>query len=85
MDKIEIEVVSWVLRGRQRKIILKILDKPKTPTQIKEETRLSLNNVSDVLRLFVKNKIAKCLNEEAKTGRIYELTSLGKNIKEKIN
>jgi len=84
MDKEELKLMSWILRGRQRKVILKALDKPKTPTQIKEEVKLGLNNVSDILRLFVKNKIARCLNEDAKTGRIYELTKIGKKIKKKV-
>ena len=41
---------SWIIRGKQRKKIIKIMNKSKIPTQIKAETKLSLNNVSDVLR-----------------------------------
>ena len=75
---------SWVVRGKQRKKIIKVLDKPKIPTQVKKETRLSLNNVSDVLRLFEKKKIARCLNPKDKTGRLYKLTSKGMRIKEEL-
>ena len=74
----------WVLRGKQRKKIIKALNKPKIPTQIKEETRLSLNNVSDVLRAFQKKKIARCLNPKEKTGRLYELTPKGMRIREEL-
>ncbi len=75
---------TWIVRGKQRKKIIKALDKPRIPTQIKEETKLSLNNVSDVLRSFQKKKIARCLNPKEKTGRLYELTPKGMRIKEEL-
>ena len=76
------EDYSWIIRGKQRKRIIKAMNKPKIPTQIKEETHLSLNNVSDVLREFRKKKIVKCLNPQEKTGRLYKLTSKGMRIRE---
>ena len=75
---------DWVVRGLQRKKVIKTLTKPKIPTQIKEETKLSLNNVSDILRSFRKKKIVKCLNPKEKTGRLYELTPKGMRIKEEL-
>jgi len=84
MDKEEVKLYSWIIRGSQRISIIKIMDKPLTPTQIKKLTGLPLNNVSDNLRLFVENKISKCLNEEEKLGRIYELTEKGKQIRKII-
>ncbi len=74
----------WVLRGKQRKKIIRVLNKPKIPTQIKEETKLGLNNVSDILRSFQKRKIARCLNPKEKTGRLYKLTSKGMRIREEL-
>ncbi len=75
---------SWILKGKQRRKILKVMDKPMIPTQIKEKTNLSLNNVSDILREFRKRKVAKCLNPKEKTGRLYELTNKGKKLKKQI-
>ena len=75
----------WVIRGSQKKKIIKAINKPKIPTEIKEETKLSLNNVSDVLREFKKKKIVKCLNSKEKTGRLYELTPKGMRIREMVN
>ena len=72
----------WVVRGKQRKKIIKIMGKPRIPTEIKEETNLSLNNVSDVLREFKKKRIVQCLNPKEKTGRLYKLTPKGMRIKE---
>lgn len=78
------EDYSWVVRGKQRKKILKVINKAKIPTEIKEETKLSLNNVSDVLRDFRKKKIVKLLNPKDKTGRLYKLTPKGMKIKEML-
>jgi len=78
------EDYSWVLRGKQRRKIIEVLNKPKIPTQIKDDANLSLNNVSDVLRGFRNKKIVKCLNPKEKTGRIYELTPKGMKIRDKL-
>ena len=78
------EDYSWVVRGKQRKKVIKALGKPRIPTQIKEEAHLSLNNVSDVLRELRKKKIVKCLNPKDKTGRLYELTPKGMRIREML-
>jgi len=75
----------WIVRGKQRKKIIKVMGKAKIPTEIKEETKLSLNNVSDVLREFKKKKIVKCLNPKEKTGRLYKLTPKGMRIREMID
>lgn len=85
-ENVEIKDYSWVIRGSQKRKVIKALDKnkPRIPTQIKENTKLSLNNVSDVLREFRKKKIVKVLNPKEKTGRLYELTPKGMRIKEKI-
>ncbi len=83
---LDIDDYAWVLRGKQkRKIITTLDEEPKMPREIKEEADLSLNNASDVLRLFAKRKLAKCLNPQARTGRLYVLTEKGKIIKDKIN
>lgn len=74
------------MRGKQRKKVLKAFSpsKPKIPTQIKEDSDLSLNNVSDILREFRKKKIVKCLNPKEKTGRLYKLTPKGMKIREML-
>ena len=48
MDKDLLKLYSWLVRGKQRRIIIRVMDRPKIPTQIKQETKLSLNNVSDI-------------------------------------
>ena len=75
---------AWVIRGTQRKKVISAINSPKIPTQIKDTAKLSLNNVSDILREFRKKKIVQCINPEDKTGRIYKLTSKGMKIKEMV-
>jgi predicted transcriptional regulator len=79
------EDYSWILRGKQRRSILKIMDKEKIPTQISKESKVALNNTSDVLRSFVRRNIAVCINETEKTGRIYVLTTKGKRLKQRLS
>lgn len=76
---------KWVFRGKQRRKIIVILDRAKTPTQIKEETKIKVTNVSDVLRDMKKRKIVRCLNPEDKLGRFYELTGIGKQVKKEFS
>ncbi|MBI2146945.1 winged helix-turn-helix transcriptional regulator [Candidatus Woesearchaeota archaeon] len=84
MDKKFIKLYAWVLRGSQRRKIFKFLDKPKTPTLIKEEAGIKVSNVSDILRLMEKNGLAKCLNPKDKLGRLYQLTNAGNKIRKEL-
>jgi predicted transcriptional regulator len=78
------EDYSWIIRGKQRRSILKVMDKEKIPTQISKDSSTSLNNTSDILRLFVKRNISVCVNEKEKTGRLYVLTAKGKKLRQKL-
>ena len=75
---------KWVYRGKQRQKIILVLDKAKTPTQIKDEIHIKVTNVSDVLRDMLKRRLVKCLNPEDKLGRFYELTDLGRQVRKKF-
>lgn len=81
MEKSLFKYYKWVYRGKQRKIIIKDLDKEKTATDIKKETNIKVTNVSDVLRAMVKMGLVKCLNPEDKLGRFYKLTKIGKKVR----
>ena len=85
MNKKELKLLAWVLRGSQRREIIKVITGHKIPAQIYKEAiklnpKITRNSVSDVLREFKKRFVAKCINPEEKKGRIYELTDLGKKI-----
>jgi len=89
----------WVMRGKHRRVVIKVMDARKTPSQIHRDVvrscenfrpdsinyvRLSLNSTSDTLRGFRKKGIAVCINKEERVGRLYELTEKGKAIREEI-
>jgi len=49
------------------------------PSEIAHKTSIRLNHVSAFLTELKDKKLLKCLNEESRKGRLYELTELGKN------
>ena len=84
-----LKLYSWIVRGSQRIITIKVMEGKQRPSDItrlakKNNPKITLNTTSDTLREFVKMKIAKCLNEKAKTGRLYILTEQGCQIKEEL-
>ncbi len=83
---VNLKLYSWVVRGKQRVAILKVMSKPQTPTETCKKSKMynekiSLNNTSDILRSFVKIGLAACLNNEDKVGRLYKLTNFGEEIR----
>ena len=84
MKKADIEKLSWVSRGKQRRDIIKHIDGPETPTQIANKAGYSLNHTSKILNDFKKQGLAKLLNPKQKTGRLYQLTEKGKIIRDKL-
>jgi len=84
MGGVEWELYGWIMRGRQRRKILKALNKPKLPTELKNEAKMSLTNVSKVLKSFRARDIVKCLTPENKTGKIYALTVKGEKLRKEM-
>ncbi len=83
---VNLKLYAWVVRGKQRAAILKIMSKPQTPTETCKKSKMynekiSLNNSSDILRSFVRMGLAECLNKEDKVGRLYKLTEIGEEIR----
>lgn len=89
----------WVIRGKHRRAIIRVMDSRKTPSEIHRDVvkatenvspgsinyvKLSLNSTSDTLRGFRKEGITICINKEKRVGRLYELTKKGKMIREQI-
>ena len=88
-DVANLRSYSWLVRGKQREAIIKVMDRPKMPSRICREAKefnekISLNSTSDILRSFVEKGIVVCLNPKEKVGRLYELTKKGEILREKI-
>ena len=75
-----INAISLIKSSEYRHKVLKAIgDEVVTPSEIARKVDLRLNHVSMVLTDLKNKKLVKCLNEETKKGRLYELTELGKN------
>ena len=75
-----INAISLIKSSEYRHIVLKAIgNEVITPSEIARKVDLRLNHVSTVLTDLKDKKLVKCLNEETKKGRLYQLTELGKN------
>jgi hypothetical protein len=82
--KIDWEDYSFVIRGKQRREIILLMDRTKTPTELKKESGFNFNNVSRVLVQFAKHNIARCLTPKQEVGRLYSLTQRGKAVRNEL-
>ena len=64
----------------RRKILKSIGEDIVTPSEISEKVGIRLHHVSTFLHGMKENGLVECLNEKARKGRLYKLTSLGKNV-----
>jgi len=84
MAKKDVEMLSWVKRGKQRRDILIHIKGTQTPTEISKKSGYSLNNTSRVINDLKNKGLLQILNPKEKTGRLYELTQQGRIIKERL-
>ncbi|MGD2092364.1 MAG: winged helix-turn-helix domain-containing protein [Candidatus Aminicenantes bacterium] len=84
MDDNDWKLYSWVIRGNQRRKVIMALGKPKIPTEIKSEAKMSMTNVSKILKEFRSKGLVRCLTPGVRTGKLYELTEAGRKIREKM-
>ncbi len=62
------------------KTVKSLKNEIKTPTVIANDTGIRTNHISKVLKELKETGIAECINEEARKGRLYRLTSVGEEI-----
>lgn len=70
--------------GYRLKIVQAIGNDTLTPSEISNKINIRLNHVSLFLKELKNKNLVKCLNEESRKGRLYELTELGKNAINKL-
>ena len=66
------------------KTVKSLKDEVKIPTQIAKDAGIRPNHISKVLSELKAQGIAKCINEEARKGRLYRLTDVGNEIVDKL-
>jgi len=86
MEKGMINAVSLLKSSEyRRKIMNSIGNNTSTPSEIATQTKIRLNHVSMFLKELKENHLVKCLNEDSRKGRLYELTGLGKDAINMLN
>lgn len=79
------DVYGKVIASNYRQQVLhSIYEHPKTPTQISEEIEKHQSHVSKTLSELEKFDLVKCLNPNAKKGRLYKLTEQGETIHSRL-
>jgi len=76
--------VSFVVRAKNRTLVLKALDKPKLPSQLAKELKIHISHVSRTLSELEKTGLIECLTPDEKTGKLYRLTKKGEEVLEEI-
>ena len=72
--------LSYVLSGQLRKKVIESLIIPTTPTELSKKLKGDRSSISRVLLFFQEKNLVKCINQEDKKGRIYQLTDKGKKV-----
>ena len=85
MQKGMVTAISLLKSSEYRFKIIKAIGKDTvTPSEIAKKIGIRLNHVSMFLKELKENNLVKCLNEDTRKGRLYELTELGQNAINKL-
>lgn len=85
MQKGMVTAISLLKSSKYRLKIIKAIEKDTvTPSEIAEKIGIRLNHVSMFLKELKENNLVKCLNEDTRKGRLYELTELGQYAIDKL-
>jgi len=76
--------VSFILRGKKRKSILKNLDKPKTATKIAKELKIHRSAVSRILLELAEKGYVFCKDKKEPYDRHYEKTEKGERVLKEV-
>ncbi|MDR0911493.1 MAG: MarR family transcriptional regulator [Methanobrevibacter sp.] len=79
MEEKIVYATTYIKSSKNRFNLVGILENGmKTPSEIANLTNLRLSQISFLLKGLKTEKIVECINENAKRGRLYKLTDLGK-------
>jgi DNA-binding MarR family transcriptional regulator len=80
MEKKLVDSIACIKSSKYRYEVLSKLYRKKllTPKDISTAIPLRLNHVSMTLKELKEKCLVECINEDAKRGRLYQITELGK-------
>ena len=77
------ENVSFLLSSSWRRNILRVLESPKTPTQIRKELNMNPAHVTRTLKQLHQNKMIESLTPTKRQGKLFITAKEGKELLEK--
>jgi DNA-binding HxlR family transcriptional regulator len=85
-----LNLVGYVKRAKNRQIVFLALDKPMMPSELMRKiynktSNTYFNLVSRALSELKEKKLIEVINPNEKTGRIYQKTKLGKDVRKLLN
>jgi predicted transcriptional regulator len=81
----EWENYGFVIASRYRtKIVLDLLNGPKTPKELSADTSFYISHVSSTLSDLVRKEIVECLTPSLRRGKVFALTESGRKVAKKL-
>ena len=78
------DLVSFVSRGKIRKLVLESLVEPDTPTKLALKIKKHRSTTSRTILALERKGLTFCLTPNENMGRFYQITELGKKILSKV-
>ena len=74
------DLVSFVGRGKARRLVLKSLNKPNSPTNLAKQLVMDRSTISRVMIELTEKGLVECLTPDEHSGRYYRITETGKKV-----
>lgn len=76
------ELIGWIYAGENRRAVFKEISRVRfiTPGDVSNKTNINNNHISNILADLKEKGLVECINPQAKRGRLYCTTDLGKAI-----
>ncbi len=70
--------VSFLMRGKMKVVVLKLLDKPRTATQLSKKLKKHRPAISNILLSLESHGLATCINNRDVMYRYYQISDRGR-------
>lgn len=85
MDDETLKILGYVVSSKYRTNVLKAFgDKPRFPSELAKKAGIKQNHISNVLKELKNKGLVDIINPEAKKGRYYVLTELGREVVDEL-
>jgi len=72
--------------SNRQKAVLEVMSKPKIPSELREQMSLKSNyNIRSTIAQLIRLNLVYCLNQKARTGKLYGLTNNGIRLRNKLS